>query len=90
MVSPALGGICPIQVLSGQTPDVSFHQYFGSFEPVYYQLDHDEPDYASHSTSIKKGYWVGFADNVGDTFTWKILTEDTHQLIHHSACCSTI
>ena len=56
-------------VVTTQTPDVSFHQYFGSFEPVYYQLDHDEPDYASHSTSIKKGYWVGFADNVGDTFT---------------------
>ena len=30
---------------------------------------------------MKKGYWVGFADNQGDSLTWWILTEDTHKII---------
>ena len=89
MASPALGGICPI--LNGQTPDISFIQFFSFFEPVYYQVDHDEPDYAFPSASNqKKGYWVGFADHVGDAFTWKILTADTHKLIHCCACHSVV
>ena len=70
MASPVLGGICPIQVLNGQTPDISFLQYFTFFEPAYYHIDHNDPDYVFPSASIeKKGYWATFADNVGDTDT---------------------
>ena len=66
MASPALGGICSIQALNGQTPDVSFLQYFSFFEPVYYQVDDNEPDYTVPSASNeKKRYLDGFADNVG-------------------------
>ena len=91
MASPALGGICPIQGWNSQTPNVSFLQFFSFFEPVYYLVDCDEPDYAFTSASNeKKGYWVGFADNVGDAFTWKIHTADTHKVVHHSACHSAV
>ena len=33
------------------------------------------------SCNEKKGYWVGFADNQGDSLTWRILTEDTQKII---------
>ena len=45
-------------------------------------IDSSEPDLNFPSSSNeKKGYWVGFADNQGDSFTWRILTEDTQKII---------
>ena len=78
LASPTLQGICPVQALQGTTPDVSFMLHFSFYEPVYYRIDSSEPDLNFPSSSNeKKGYWVGFADNQGDSFTWRILTEDT-------------
>ena len=31
-----------------------------------------------------------FAPNVGDIFTFQILTKDTHHIIYHSAVCSAL
>ena len=82
LASPTLQGICPVQALQGTTPDVSFMLHFSFYEPVYYRIDSSEPDLNFPSSSNeKKGYWVGFADNQGDSFTWRILTEDTHKII---------
>ena len=39
----------------------------------------------SSTSNEKKGYWVGFSDNVGDKLTWRILTEDTKHLILRSS-----
>ena len=38
----------------------------------------------------KKGYWVGFADNQGDSLTWMILTEDTQKIIIRSGVRSAL
>ena len=82
LASPTLQDICPIQALQGTTPDVSFMLHFPFYEPVYYRIDSSEPDLNFPSSSNeKKGYWVGFADNQGDSLTWRILTEDTHKII---------
>ena len=82
MASPTLQGICPVQALQGTTPDVSFMLHFSFYEPVYYRIDSSEPDLNFPSSSNdKKGYWVGFGDNQGDSLTWRILTEDTHKII---------
>ena len=82
LVSPTLQGICPIQALQGTTPDVSFMLHISFYEPVYYRIDSSEPDLNFPSSSNeKKGYWVGLADNQGDSLTWRILTEDTHKII---------
>ena len=77
--SPALGGITPLQTLTGQVPDISFLLHFTFWEPVYYKGDQSEPDshFPSHSNE-KHGHWVGFAEDKGDQFTWKILTDDSH------------
>ena len=79
LASPTLQGICPVQALQGTTPDISFMLHFSFYEPVYYRIDSSEPDLNFLSSSNeKKGYWVGFADNQGDSLTWRILTEDPH------------
>ena len=80
LASPTLQGICPVQALEGTTPDISFLLHFSFYEPVYYRIDSSEPDLNFPSSSNeKKGYWVGFADNQGDSLTWRILTEDTQK-----------
>ena len=70
LASPTLQGICPVQALQGTSPDVSFMLHFSFYEPVYYRIDSSEPDLNFPSSSNeKKGYWVGFADNQGDSLT---------------------
>ena len=86
--SPALGGLNPLQALTGQVPDISHFLHFSFWEPVYYKVDESEPDHRFPSQSNeKRGHWVGFADNKGDhlTNTWKILTDDTNTIIIRSA-----
>ena len=82
LASPTLQGICPVQALQGTTPDISFMPHTSFYEPVYYRIDFSEPDFHLPSSSNeKKGYWVGFAANQGDSLTWRTLTEDTHMII---------
>ena len=91
LASPTLQGICPVQALQGTTPDVSFMLRFSFYEPVYYRIDSSEPDLNFPSSSNeKKGYWVGFADNQGDSLTWRILTEVTHKIIIRSGIRSAL
>ena len=91
LASPTLQGICPVQALQGTTPDVSFLLHFSFYEPVYYRIDSSEPDRNFPSSSNeKKGYWVSFADNQGDSFTWRILPEDTQKIIIHSGVRSAL
>ena len=91
LASPTLQGICPVQALQGTTPDVSFMLHFSFYEPVYYRIDSSEPDLNFPSScNEKKGYWVGFAYNQGDSLTWRILTEDPHKIIIRSGVRSAL
>ena len=91
LASPTLQGICPVQALEGTTPDISFLLHFSFYEPIYYRIDSSEPDLNFPSSSNeKKGYWVGFADNQGDSLTWRILTEDTQKIIIRSGFRSAL
>ena len=91
LASPTIQGICPVQALEGTTPDISFLLHFSFYEPVYYRIDSSEPDLNFPSSSNeKKGYWVGFADNQGDSLTWRILTEDTQKIIIRSGVRSAL
>ena len=84
--SPALGGLTPLQALTGQVPDISHFLHFSFWEPIYYKVDESEPDHRFPSQSNeKRGHWVGLADNKGDHLTWKILTDDTNTIIIRSA-----
>ena len=82
LASPTLQGIYPGQALQGTTPDISFMLHSSFYEPVYYRIEFSEPDFHLPSSSNeKKGYWVGFAANQGDSLTWRTLTEATHMII---------
>ena len=82
LASPTLQGICPVQALQETTPDISFMPHTSFYEPVFYRTEFSEPDFHLPSSSNdKKGYWVGFAANQGDSLTWRTLTEDTHMII---------
>ena len=82
LASPTLQGICPVQALQGTTPDITFMPHTSVYEPVYYRIEFSEPDFHLPSSSNeKKGYWVGFAANQGDSLTWRTLTEDTQRII---------
>ena len=87
--SPALGGLTPLQALTGQVPDISHFLHFSFWEPIYYKVDESEPDHRFPSQSNEtRGHWVGFAENKGDQLTWKMLTDDTNTIIIRSALMS--
>ena len=78
-------GITPLQALTGQVPDISHFLHFSFWEPVDYKVDENESDHRFPSQSNqKRGHWVGFAGDKGDHLTWKILTDETQQIITRS------
>ena len=52
--SPALGGLTPLQALTGQAPDISQFLHFSFWEPVYLKEDQNEPDHRFPSQSNEK------------------------------------
>ena len=70
----------PEQVSRGGTPDISHILMFYWFEPVLY-LD---PVSKFPETTERPGHFVGFADNVGDKLTFKILKNDLCTVLHRS------
>jgi len=83
LASPALGGQTPLCTLTGQTTDISHLLCYQFYQKIYYKIEDSAKQFPSHSNE-KLGYWVGFADNVGDAMTWKILTEDNHVIYRSS------
>jgi hypothetical protein len=61
--------------------DISPMLYFLFYKPVYYLVD--ETTFPSESKELR-GQWVGVSKNVGHFMTYKILTDDTRQIIHRS------
>jgi hypothetical protein len=68
------------------TPDISHILMLYWFEPVLY-LD---PVSKFPGTTERPGYFVGFADNVGDALTFKILKNDLVTVLHRSVVRSAV
>ena len=86
LASSTLQWKSPLQVLTGQQPDISKFLHFSFYEPVYYHT------YSDHFPSVpneEQGWWVGVAIHVGDALTYKILTK-THKVIYRSAIRSAL
>ena len=79
--TPALNYQVPLQVLTGQVPDISLLLAFAWYEPVYYKVD--DSSFPS-DTVEKRGRFVGVAENVGHIMTFRILTDDTRKIIPRS------
>ena len=79
--APVLNYQVPLQVLTGQVPDISPLLAFAWYEPVYYKVD----DSSFPSDTVEKyGRFVGVAENVGHIMTFRILTDDTWKIIPRS------
>ena len=70
----------PVKVVTGETPDISNLMQFHWYEKVYY---HD-PVASFPESKEKLARFVGIVEHVGDTLTYKILTDDTNQVICRS------
>ena len=77
----SLNWLTPLQVLTGETTDISILLQLVFYEKVYFsRVDSQFP---SKSTE-EVGYFVGFADSVGDAMTFKVLTSDTNKIVYRS------
>ena len=82
MALESLGWRTPLEALTGQTPDISAITKYEFNEPIYYRTH--EPSFPSENTE-RLGYFVGYAENVGNAFTYKVLDAVTDKIIHRSA-----
>ena len=77
----------PLQVLTGQTIDISILLCFLFWDIVYCSRDKDKEyqnQVGSQKSSEIRGRFVGFAWDVGHSLTFKILTSDTNKVIERS------
>ena len=70
-----------MQQATGQVNDISPLLTFYWWQPVYYLKR--EASFPQDTTE-GRGHWVGIAEHVGHIMTYKILTDDTHKVIHRS------
>jgi hypothetical protein len=64
----------------GETPDICHIVMFYWFEPVLY-LD-PVAKFPETTKKGKPGFFVGFADNVGDFLKFKLLKDDLSTVLH--------
>ena len=83
----SLGWRPPLEVLTGQTVDISIMLCF-MFWDVVYCARHKDTEYSDQIGSQKsneiRGRFVGFAWDVGHALTFEILTDDTKNIISRS------
>ena len=80
----SLGGRTPTEWPLGHTPEITALLCFVFWEPVYYAVN--EASFPS-TPDEALGRFVGIADVVGHSITFKILTEDM-KVIHRSVVCN--
>ena len=83
----SLKGRPPLQVLNGVTIDISILLIFLFWDRVYVSRDGDSnysDEVGDEKTNRIYGRFVGFSWNVGHALTFRILTEDTRQIIDRS------
>ena len=77
----------PLEVLTGQTIDISIILCFLFWDVVYVTRYHDQEYHGqvgSKKSSEIRGRFVGFAHTVGHALTFKVLTDDTKKVIKRS------
>ena len=83
----SLGWRPPLQVLTGQTVDISILLCFLFWDVVYVER-YKQGDYKGMIGSTKsseiRGRFVGFAWDVGHALTFKVLTDDTKKILCRS------
>jgi hypothetical protein len=75
-----------MEALTSQLPDISPLLVFQWYEPVLYAVESQIPN----ESKEKPGHFVGIAENCGHTMTFKVLTDDTQQVISISMVWSAL
>jgi hypothetical protein len=76
----------PLEIRHGDTPDISAFLQFEFYEPIYY-LD---SRLSFPSSKEKPGRWLGVAHNVGDNLTYRILCDESNQILNRSVVRSAL
>ena len=85
LAHPNLDMRTPIEVALGYTPNILALLCFVWYQPVfYYRMEVKTPFPESKE---KLGHFVGISESKGDALTFKILTDDTKEVIHCSVVC---
>ena len=71
-------GNAPLTAAAGSTCDISPLLHFSFYQSAYYKMD--DLDFPS-DTIEEHGYFVGIAENVGHSMTFKILTSDANNIL---------
>ena len=83
----SLGWRIPMQLISGETVDISILLLFLFWDVVYVKRYKDS-NYSrmigDKKSSEIRGRFVGFSWDVGHALTFKILTDDTNKIISRS------
>ena len=77
----------PLEVLTGQTIDISIILVFLFWDVVCVSRHHDKEcrgQIGSKKSSEMRGHFVGFSHDVGHALTFKVLTCDANKIIHQS------
>ena len=82
MAQKSLGWKTPLEVLTGQTPDISIIYQMPYRTIVYFKRYEEQYPHKVSSEDI--GYFVGFAETVGHNNTFLVLTRDTKKVIARS------
>ena len=75
-----LKGKTPIEVSMGYTPDISVLLCFYWYQPVIYL----EFESSFPKSKERLGRFVGISENCGDALTFRILTDETKEIISRS------
>ena len=74
--NPSINWKLPLKERDGDTKDISHILMFYWYEPVlYYDKDSSYPE-----SKELPGYFVGFANNIGDALTFKILNQSQNKV----------
>ena len=75
----------PLELLKGQTPDISMIYRHCFWDKVYFvNQDSRNHKHFPSASDERAGRFVGFAESVGHPMTYKILVEDTGRIIFRS------
>ena len=87
--SETLAWKTPLEVATGQQPDISALLAFRWYEPVYYK-SYDPSSSFPSSSSEKLGRIVGIAENKGDALTFLVMDSITSQVVTRSELRSAV
>ena len=90
-VDPSIGDgtMTPLMMSTFNMTDISPLLVFTFWQPVYVLLDAKEQSFPGKSKEVC-GRFVGICEHIGHNMTFKILLDDSHEIVCRSLVCSAL